>query len=337
MTNIRLAVLFGGRSGEHEVSRRSAESILAYLDRAAYDVTEVLIERDGRWRVDGEPVTIGAALRALRGQDVVFPALHGPYGEDGTVQSMLEWLGVAYVGNGVFASAAGMDKTITKRLLAADGLRVADGVTLGAGEELSAADRERLGLPVFVKPARAGSSLGVSRVDRWERLPTALEWARNSDARVLVEAAVRGREIDIAVLEHPDGRVEAGPPLEISVASAAFFDYDAKYDGGAVFHIPAALDPATTRLLQDRAVRAFRTLDCRGLLRVDFFLPHTGEEPVVNEVNTFPGFTAASQYPQIWQRVGISFTALLDILVAGALVRRVGGVDDRASAKTAAA
>ncbi|MEV4630184.1 D-alanine--D-alanine ligase family protein [Micromonospora sp. NPDC049523] len=319
MTNIRLAVLFGGRSGEHDVSRRSAESILAHLDRDAYDVTEVLIERDGRWRVDGEPVTFSTALKVLGAHDVVFPALHGPYGEDGTVQSMLEWLGVAYVGNGVFASAAGMDKQVTKRLLAADGLRVADGVTLRPGEELSEADRERLGLPVFVKPARAGSSIGVSKVERWEQLPAALELARESDSRVLVEAAVRGREIDVAVLEHPDGRIEAGPPLEISVASAAFFDYDAKYDGGAVFHIPAALDPDSTRMLQDRAVQAFRTLGCRGLLRVDFFLPHTGQEPVVNEVNTFPGFTAASQYPQIWQRSGISYTALLDILVAGAL------------------
>ncbi|WP_326560497.1 D-alanine--D-alanine ligase family protein [Micromonospora sp. NBC_01796] len=319
MTNIRLAVLFGGRSGEHDVSRRSAESILAHLDRDAYDVTEVLIERDGRWRIDGHPATLTTALKALSSQDVVFPALHGPYGEDGTVQSMLEWLGVAYVGNGVFASAAGMDKEVTKRLLAADGLRVADGVTLRPGQELSAADRDRLGLPVFVKPARAGSSIGVSKVERWEQLPAALELARESDTRVLVEAAVRGREIDVAVLEHPDGRIEAGPPLEISVASAAFFDYDAKYDGGAVFHIPAALDPDSTRMLQDRAVRAFTTLGCRGLLRVDFFLPHTGQEPVVNEVNTFPGFTAASQYPQIWQRAGITFPALLDILVAGAL------------------
>jgi D-alanine-D-alanine ligase len=273
------------------------------------------------------------ALGVLSRQDVVFPALHGPYGEDGTIQSMLEWLGVAYVGNGVFASAAGMDKAITKRLLTADGLRVADGVTLRPGEELSAADRERLGLPVFVKPSRAGSSLGVSKVEHWSQLPAAIELARESDTRVLVERAVRGREIDVAVLQHPDGRVEAGPPLEISVVSAPFFDYGAKYAGGAVFHIPAQLDSATTRLLQDRAVQAFRVLDCRGLLRVDFFLPEflpeaearggsawTADpgEPVLNEVNTFPGFTAASQYPQIWQRAGIEFAALIDILISGA-------------------
>ncbi|HEX2771194.1 MAG TPA: D-alanine--D-alanine ligase family protein, partial [Micromonosporaceae bacterium] len=327
---VRLAVLFGGRSGEHEVSRRSAESILEHLDRDTYDVTEVLIEQDGRWRVDGDRASFTQGLRALRGQDVVFPALHGPYGEDGTVQSMLEWLGVAFVGNGVFASAAGMDKSVTKNLLAADGLRVADGVTLRPGEDLSSADRERLRLPVFVKPARAGSSLGVSKAEQWSQLPAALRLARESDPKVLVEPAVRGREIDIGVLQYPDGRVEAGPPLEVIVASGPFFDYKAKYDGGAAFHIPAQLDPATTRLLQDRAVQAFDALGCRGLLRVDFFLPEpeanhdtawTGDcrEPVVNEVNTLPGFTTASQYPQIWQRAGIDFSALLDILIRGAL------------------
>jgi D-alanine-D-alanine ligase len=330
---VRLAVLFGGRSGEHDVSRRSAESILAHLDRDAYDVTEVLIERNGQWRLDGDRATFAQALRTLGEQDVVFPALHGPYGEDGTVQSMLEWLGVAFVGNGVFASAAGMDKPVTKKLLAADGLRVAAGVTLRPGEELSSCDRERLGLPVFVKPARAGSSLGVSKVERWAQLPAALRLARESDAKVLVERGVRGREIDVAVLEHPDGRVEAGPPLEIQVADAAFFDYEAKYDGGAVFDIPARLDSGTTRLLQDRAVQAFHALGCRGLLRVDFFLPDPdaehgdgwtgdGREPVINEVNTFPGFTAASQYPQIWHRAGIGFPALLDILIEVALQRR---------------
>ncbi|MEW2380529.1 D-alanine--D-alanine ligase family protein [Micromonospora sp. NPDC047707] len=347
--SIRLAVLYGGRSSEHEVSRRSAASILAHLDRDAYLVTEILIGRDGRWQVDGEPATLPAALGVLAAQDVVFPALHGPYGEDGTVQSMLEWLDVRYVGNGVFASAAGMDKAVTKKLISAEGLRVADGITLGPGEFPSRADQRRLGLPVFVKPARAGSSIGVSRVDEWWQLPAALLLAHDADAKVLVERAVPGREVDVAVLQYPDGRVEAGPPLEITVPpTSAFFDYAAKYDGGAVFQIPAALDPATTRLVQDRAVRAFHALGCRGLLRVDLFLPEprpgldtapaedtdgegrNGEgrggggwdgdpgEPVVNEVNTFPGFTSASQFPRIWARAGISFPDLLDILIAGA-------------------
>ncbi|MBQ0904455.1 D-alanine--D-alanine ligase family protein [Micromonospora sp. U21] len=326
---IRLAVLYGGQSGEHEVSRRSAGSILAGLDRGRYQVTEVLIGPDGGWHVDGRSVPLPLALRVLRAQDVVFPALHGPYGEDGTVSSLLEWLGVPYVGNGVFASAAGMDKGVTKRLLAAEGLRVSPGVTLRPGEELSRADQRRLGLPVFVKPARAGSSLGVVRVTDWSRLPAALEQAREVDPKVLVEQGARGREIDVAVLQHPDGRVQAGPPLEIRVTGAGFFDYDAKYDGGAVFQIPAALDPATTEVLQDRAIRAFDALDCRGLLRVDFFLPTQGSaEPIVNEVNTFPGFTTASQFPQIWQQAGIGFATLLDILIAGALADqgRVGSV-----------
>ncbi|MEV1330464.1 D-alanine--D-alanine ligase family protein [Micromonospora costi] len=316
----RLAVLYGGQSGEHEVSRHSAASILAALDRDRYEVTEVLIGRDGGWRVDGRPEPLASALRVLAAQEVVFPALHGPYGEDGTVASLLEWLGVPYVGNGVLASAAGMDKAVTKKLLAAEGLRVSTGVVLRPGDGLSPADRRRLGLPVFVKPARAGSSLGVARVDDWSGLPAALDRAREHDPKVLVEQAAHGREIDVAVLQHPDGRVEAGPPLEISVTGAGFFDYDAKYDGGAVFHIPAPLDAATTALLQDRAVRAFHALDCRGLLRVDLFLPATGwTEPIVNEVNTFPGFTSASQYPRIWQKADIAFPDLLDILVAGAL------------------
>ncbi|MEU8166904.1 D-alanine--D-alanine ligase family protein [Micromonospora sp. NPDC049004] len=316
----RLAVLYGGQSGEHEVSRRSGESILAGLDHERYQVTEVLIDTDGGWHVDGRPTPLPQALRVLRAQDVVFPALHGPYGEDGTVASLLEWLGVPYVGNGVFASAAGMDKGVTKRLLAADGLRVSPGVTLRPGEHLSPAERQRLDLPVFVKPARAGSSLGVVRVTDWAALPAAVEQAREVDPKVLVEQGARGREIDVAVLQYPDGRVQAGPPLEIRVNGAGFFDYDAKYDGGAVFEIPAPLDPATTEVLQDRAIRAFHALDCRGLLRVDFFLSGEGAEPIVNEVNTFPGFTAASQFPQIWQRAGIEFPALLDILISGALV-----------------
>ncbi|MET7670892.1 D-alanine--D-alanine ligase family protein [Micromonospora luteifusca] len=317
----RLAVLYGGQSGEHEVSCRSAASILANLDRERYQVTEVLIDRDGGWHVDGRPMPLPQALRVLRTQEVVFPALHGPYGEDGTVASLLEWLGVRYVGNGVFASAAGMDKGVTKRLLAAEGLRVSPGVTLRAGEELTPDDRRRLELPVFVKPARAGSSLGVVKVNDWAGVPAALDQARQVDPKVLVEQGARGREIDVAVLQHPDGRVQAGPPLEIRVTGAGFFDYDAKYDGGAVFQIPAPLDAATTEVLQDRAIRAFHALDCRGLLRVDFFLPTEGSpEPIVNEVNTFPGFTAASQFPQIWQTAGLEFATLIDILIAGALV-----------------
>lgn len=318
MTTTRLALIYGGRSGEHDVSRRSAASIRAHLDPGAYRVTDVLIERDGGWRVDGRPAPLAGALSAVRGQDVVFPALHGPYGEDGRLQAMLEWLGVPYVGSGVFSSAAGMDKAVTKKLLAADGLRVADGVVLEAGAQLAAADRARLGLPVFVKPARAGSSLGVTRVDNWSGLAAALALAATFDRKILVERAVPGREIDVAVLQRPGGRIEAGPPLEITVTRGQFFDFAAKYDAGAAFQIPAPLDAATTVRVQERAVQVFRALDCRGLLRVDFFLPDPGGEPVVNEVNTLPGMTAESQFPQIWRHAGVPFPALLDILIAGA-------------------
>ncbi len=325
--SIRVALIYGGRNGEHDVSRQSAAGIRQHLDRDAYRVTEFLIGADGGWHLGGVPVTLTAALRAVREHDVAFPALHGPYGEDGRLQSMLEWLGVAYVGNGVFAGAAGMDKAVTKKLLAADGLRVADGVTVARGEQVRLGG---LGLPLFVKPARAGSSLGVSRVGHPRDLPAAVRLARTFDDKIVIEQAVRGREVDVAILQHPGGRVEAGPPLEIGVAPSGFFDHDTKYGGSAQFQIPAPLDADTTRRVQDRAVQAFHALGCRGLLRVDFFLPAADApgttgwagdpgEPVVNEVNTFPGMTAASQFPRIWQQAGIAFPALLDILIAGAL------------------
>lgn len=318
---IRIAVVYGGRSGEHLVSCESAASILAHLDPGRYDVTEVKITTDGEWLVDGEPVGIAGALRAFGAVDVVFPALHGPYGEDGTIQSLLDFAGVPYVGNPVLASAAGMDKEITKKLLAAEGLRVADGVVLRQGDDdLTIADKLWLGLPVFVKPARSGSSIGVTKVTDWADLPAAIAAARAHDAKVLVERAVAGREVDVGVLEHPDGRLAAGPPLEIRV-NEGFFDYAAKYEHGAVFDIPARLDPPVTALLQETALRVFRALGCRGLLRVDFFLPAAGGPPVVNEVNTFPGFTAQSQYPQIWRAAGLDYAALLDVLITGALTR----------------
>jgi D-alanine-D-alanine ligase len=323
-----VAVVYGGRSGEHDVSCKSAASIIAHLTE--YAVTEVLIDRDGDWHVNGSRVGLGGGLRALAEADVVFPALHGPYGEDGTIQSMLELVGVPYVGNGVLASAAGMDKEFTKKLLEAEGLRVADGVVLRSGSsELTSFERSRLGLPVFVKPARAGSSLGVSRVDSWSDLDAALALARGADAKVLVEAAVPGREVDVGVLQYADGTIEAGPPLEIRVNTGRdFFDYDAKYaPGGVRFDIPARLDAATTSLLQMRALQAFTALGCRGLLRVDFFLPPASDgngfaEPVVNEVNTFPGFTAASQFPRMWKAAGLSFPRLLDVLISTATLDR---------------
>jgi D-alanine-D-alanine ligase len=339
---IRLAVVFGGRSGEHDVSCGSAASILAGLDRRRYDVLPVRIGRDGvwtsapempdlstaedalRWLRDDFPEpgdvtragSVLATMRRLTGCEVVFPALHGPFGEDGTIQAMLEGFGVRYVGNGVAASALSMDKEYTKKMAVAAGLAVADGVVLRGGESLPAADRERLGLPVFVKPAREGSSIGVSKVDDWAELPGALERARKSDDKVLVEAAVPGREIDIGVLERPNGDLEVSPPMEILPSGEhTFFDYEAKYDDAAtVFDVPAGLSPATTAAIGRDALRLFRELGCAGLLRVDFFLGDDGSR-IVNEVNTFPGFTSVSQYPRMWQAAGLQYGDLLDILI----------------------
>jgi D-alanine-D-alanine ligase len=339
----RVAVVFGGRSGEHDVSVHSAESVLANLDPQRYDVVGVRITPDGVWEVGGadlvsghgaEPAVRGAspsdmwhsmtsAVQLLRTTEVVLPVLHGAYGEDGTIQSLLEIAGIPYVGNGVIASAVGMDKEFTKKILAADGLPVAKSVVLHASVPGIPMDRVMgLGLPVFVKPARSGSSLGVSKVDSWDKLEAAVADAMAVDSKVLIEEAVIGREVDLGVLEHPDGHLEAGPPLEIRVTEGhIFFDYDAKYaDAETVFDIPAKLSPELTARLQDYAVRVFESLGCSGLLRIDFFL-RDGVDPVINEVNTFPGFTAASQYPQIWRAAGLDFPHLLDVLIATALGR----------------
>ena len=352
---IRLAVLFGGRSGEHEVSCQSAASILVSLDRERYEVLPVRIGRDGvwasvpampdlptveevlRWQRNGFPEagdttpasSILATARELMWCDVVFPALHGPCGEDGTVQAMLEGLQIPYVGNGVAASALSMDKEYTKKIAAFAGLAVAEGVVLRRGQhDLSPEDRDRLGLPVFVKPAREGSSIGVSKVECWAELPAALDRARTSDHKVLVEAAVPGREIDIGVLERPGGELEVSPPMEILPSTEhTFFDYQAKYaDVATVFDVPAKLDPATTHAIGQDALHLFRELGCAGLLRVDFFVRPDGTR-IVNEVNTFPGFTSVSQYPRMWQAAGLAYGDLLDVLVDTALAEVRNGRD----------
>jgi len=348
-----VAVLFGGRSAEHDISCASAAGIVSHLNRGRYEVTPVRIDTNGAWTIGtNEPAPAGvdtstlmhmtrdrlwprptvpesmwSALSHLRDAvDVAFPALHGRYGEDGALQSVLELFGIPYVGSGVLASAAGIDKELTKKLLSGAGLTVADGVVLhGPEDNVNPACRERLGLPVFVKPAREGSSVGVSKVDDWAQLDEALITARKSDSKVLVEAAVPGREVDVAVLQYPDGRVAAGPPLEIRVSGQhSYFDFDAKYhDKQTVFDIPANLPEPVTALLQAQAVEVFHILCCSGLLRVDFFLHTEGgiEEamPVVNEVNTMPGFTAMSQYPRIWDAAGLTYPALLDVLIDTAL------------------
>jgi D-alanine-D-alanine ligase len=362
---IRVAVVFGGRSTEHSISCVSAGSVLAALDRDRYDVVAVGITPDGRWVLAGDdPARLaihgrelpsvdptGSAV-ALPGDpavggivvlepgrvpvplstvDVVFPLLHGPYGEDGTIQGLLELAGVPYVGSGVFASAAAMDKEYMKLLFGARGLPVAPHVVVGPAEwsrdpaRVGARVRAALTLPVFVKPARGGSSIGITRVTDWDQLPAALIHARSCDPKVLVEEAVAGREIECGVLDGPDGGPpEASLPAEIRVAGRDFYDFEAKYiDADTQFDIPAKLSDDETRRVRELAVQAFQALGCEGLARVDFFRTPSGQF-VVNELNTMPGFTPASMFPQMWLVTGIDYPALVDRLLQSALRRGTG-------------
>jgi D-alanine-D-alanine ligase len=274
----------------------------------------------------GELVSFsGGVAQSLGSVDVVFPVLHGPYGEDGTIQGLLEMARVPYVGAGVLASAAGMDKEFTKKLLAAEGLPIGDYVVLHPSESvLSQQDRERLGLPVFVKPARAGSSIGVSRVANWEVLSAAVAEARRHDPKVLVEKAIRGRELECGVLELPDGTVAASTVGEIRVEGVrGGEDFATKYlDDGAELDVPAKVDDDVAEAVRALAIRAFRAIDCQGLARVDFFLTENG--PLVNEINTMPGFTTISMYPRMWEATGLTYPALVDRLVQLALRRPTG-------------
>lgn len=282
----------------------------------------------------GELVSLERAESARAGEvlasvDVVFPVLHGPYGEDGTIQGLLELAGVPYVGAGVLASATGMDKEFTKKLLVAEGLPIGDHIVLRRGRDaLEAEEQQRLGLPVFVKPARAGSSIGVSRVTAWSDLPAAIAAARQHDPKVIVEAAIVGRELECGVLELPDGRIEASTVGEIRVAGVrgredGFYDFATKYlDDGAELDVPAKIDDELSEEIRQLAIRAFSAIDCQGLARVDFFLTEAG--PVVNEINTMPGFTTISMYPRMWAASGVDYPTLLAAMVETALARGTG-------------
>jgi D-alanine-D-alanine ligase len=361
----RVAVVYGGRSSEHAISCVSAGSILRNLDPERFEVVAVGITPAGSWVLtDGRPETLaitdgtlpavsgasgpelalpaaperggqlvslsqGAAGEILASVDVVFPVLHGPYGEDGTIQGLLELAGVPYVGAGVLASAAGMDKEFTKKLLIAEGLPVGDHVVLRPRQAtLEFEQRERLGLPVFVKPARGGSSIGVSRVAAWDELPAAIQAARRHDPKVIVEAAVPGRELECGVLELPDGRVEASTVGEIRVAGVrgredGFYDFATKYlEEGAELDVPAKVDDDVADAVRQLAIRAFHAIDCQGLARVDFFL--TDDGPVINEINTMPGFTTISMYPRMWAASGVDYPTLLAAMVDTALARGTG-------------
>jgi D-alanine-D-alanine ligase len=339
----------------------SAGSILGALDPDEFEVVPVGITREGRWVLtsggnqalairdrqlpeitDGsgtsvvlapDPTIRGASLvapheavRALSDVDVVFPVLHGAYGEDGTIQGLFEMAGIPYVGAGVFASAAAMDKEFTKKLAAAAGIPVGPYVVLRAGQSLTEEDRRRLGLPVFVKPSRAGSSIGITKVHDWADLDAALATARQVDAKVLVEAAVPGRELECGVLEGEyGGAPEASVVAEIRVMrDHEFYDFEAKYlDDVCEFDIPAELPSTVSEQLRRYACQVFTALDCAGLARADFFL--TPDLRIfLNEINTMPGFTPISMFPRMWAASGLEYPKLVSRLVRTALRRGVG-------------
>lgn len=315
---VRVAVVGGGQNGEHEVSLASARSVASALASgphgASYDVVPLTIDRDGTWRDGGgRPIGLVGAVHVLRSCDVVVPVVHGPRGEDGTLAALCELAQVPYVGSGVTAGALAMDKWATKLVAEAVGVRTAPGVLLTAVEAAAYAFTH----PVVVKPVAAGSSQGVTLVRAAAELRPALDAAFAHDTRVLVEDVVVGREVDVAVLATGAGGRErlVSPALEIEVDG--FFDYEAKYAGGARFQVPAALMPADAQALEEAAVVVFDALGCAGVARVDFFL--TDDGLVLNEVNTMPGFTATSQVPQMFAAAGMAYADLLDLLVRDAV------------------
>jgi D-alanine-D-alanine ligase len=362
---LRIGVVFGGRSGEHEVSLASARSVLAAIDRTRYEVVPMGIAKDGQWLVGGDPlralaeaagVTLALPLPAptfdsggsggagatglsrvatagglpaatAAGLDVVFPVLHGPYGEDGTLQGLLELADLPYVGAGVLASAVGMDKATMKAVFQAHGLPIVPHLVARDHEwaEGAATIARRvaaeLGYPCFVKPANLGSSVGISKVENPARLATAVEEAFRHDRKILVERGIVAREIEVSVLgnDHP----EASVPGEV-LPGKDWYDYEAKYtEGIAKLMIPAVLAAPVAEEFRRFAVAAFRAVDAAGLARVDFFLE--GDERIwVNEINTMPGFTQTSAYPRLWEASGLPYPQLVDRLVTLALERHAG-------------
>ncbi|WP_426592698.1 D-alanine--D-alanine ligase family protein [Cellulomonas sp. McL0617] len=363
----RVMVLFGGRSGEHAISCATAGGVLRAIDRDRYDVLAVGITPAGRWvlaeddpdrwaivdgrlpqvedtaahvllpqAVDDREVQVleaGQLPRVLGEVDVVFPLLHGPFGEDGTLQGMLELADVRYVGAGVLASAVGMDKHMMKLVLAGHGLPVGPFAVVQPGEldrdPVAVAERvAALGLPLFVKPARAGSSLGITRVTDLADLAAAIRVAQEHDPKVIIEAAIVGREIECGVLGgHGSERARASLPGEILVTDPrhSFYDFEAKYldEAGVTLACPADLTDAETAAVRDVAIRTFEAVGCEGLARVDVFVTPAGEV-VVNEINTMPGFTPFSMYPRMWQASGVSYPELVDELLLLALERPTG-------------
>jgi D-alanine-D-alanine ligase len=318
---MRVAVLGGGRSSEHEVSLGSAAGVRDGLASGGHEALAVEIDRDGRWRLDGRELSLTAS-GGLLDADVVFPALHGPYGEDGVVQGLLECLDVPYVGSGVASAALCMDKVRFKALMGAAGLpqvnhRAVDDPRWRADREAVLAELSALGLPVFVKPAHLGSSVGISKVRDAGELAGALDAAFAHDSLAIVEAASTGLEVECSVLG--DQRPRVSPPGEI-VVHAEFYDYAAKYDeGGMTLVVPARIDAESTAELARIAVEAFVRAGCSGLARVDFFVE--GSSVLLNELNTMPGFTATSVYAKLWEAGGLAYPLLIEELCTLAIER----------------
>jgi D-alanine-D-alanine ligase len=347
---LRVGVLFGGRSGEHEVSLISAASVIQSLDPEKYEAIPIGITKDGRWLAGtaahkmlpdilrfGERVMLSAdpnvaalvpvsdsrpdALRV----DVVFPVLHGTYGEDGTVQGLLDLAGLPFVGSGVLGSAVGMDKDMQKRLFLQAKLPVGDFLAVTRAEweksrgKVLSAIRKKFRFPVFVKPATLGSSVGMTKAHDAKELAAAMDLAAEFAQKILVERAIRGREIEVSVLGNEDPK--ASIPGEI-VPHREFYDYTAKYlEEGTSLLIPAKLKRPQIKRFQEYAVRGFRALECLGMARVDFFLEHRTDRILLNEINTIPGFTSISMYPKLWEASGLSYRNLLDRLIELALAQ----------------
>jgi D-alanine-D-alanine ligase len=342
MQKIRVGLVFGGRSGEHEVSIMSAKSIYAALDKNKYDVELIGIDKSGGWHLQSggkllsgpeeikqEQLPITAITKGkvsylakqdsgerLSNVDIFFPIVHGTNGEDGTLQGLFELLDVAYVGAGVLGSAVGMDKDVMKRLLKQAGIPVAKWVALKrheTGETIVNEASEQLGWPVFVKPANMGSSVGVSKANDDSELKKAVKLALTYDNKILIEEAIRGREIECSVLGND--KPTASVPGEVK-PTHDFYDYEAKYidEHGAALEIPANLTPEEVEKIQKLAINTFKVLECSGMGRVDMFLQPDGKV-IINEINTLPGFTKISMYPKLWEMSGIPYPKLLDKLI----------------------
>jgi D-alanine-D-alanine ligase len=308
----RVAVIYGGRTGEHEISLRSAKSIIEALDPAKYKVLHYVVSKAGKW----SPRPIVPEPGSNPGIDVVFPALHGTFGEDGTIQGLLELADLPYVGAGVLASSVSMDKDMMKRVAKERGLPVVEYRVVSGSVGAVCGD---LGFPVFVKPANLGSSVGISKARNCEELKAALELARTYDRKVIVERGITGRELECAVLGNEDPIASA--PCEI-LPSREFYDYDDKYLlDQAQTVIPADLSPEQTAEMQRLAVECYRAVECEGMARVDFLLESATGKLYINEINTIPGFTSISMYPKMWEYSGLAMPRLIDRLIELALER----------------